>query len=319
MRRLSRSTSVFVTGHEGLLGSALCTELRKAGFEKVLTVPRSQLDLTNQEQTCAFLKRERPGAVVHCAALVGGIRANIARPGDFITQNLEMQVNVIHGSHLADVEHLVFFGSNCMYPSDAAQPLKEDSLLSGPIEKSNLAYGIAKAAGLVQVRSYLEQFGRRYFTVIPASLYGPNDNFDLETGHVTPSLLLRFHQAKEGGVPEVVLWGTGKPRRELLHAADAARAVILLLDGYDAQKGPINVGYGDDYSVEEIGRTIAEVVGFEGKVSFDTSKPDGAARKLLDSSRIEAMGFKPELSLTQGLKQTYDWLVSAPKVRGWRK
>lgn len=313
---MKKSDPIFISGHKGLLGSAIVAELKAQGYANLITVPRAELDLTRQSETFAFLKKIRPKAVIHCAALVGGIQANSKRPGEFLADNLSLQHNVIHGAHLAGVENLIFFGSNCMYPTAAPQPMPESQILQGPMEPSNLAYGAAKVAGVVQTDSYRKQYGRRYFSVIPASLYGPNDNFDPQQSHVTPALLLKFHQAQLKGLPSIDLWGTGKPRRELMFSSDAARGVILLLEKYDAGLGTINLGAGDDLSVREIGETIAEVVGFKGKLEFDTSKPDGNMRKLLDSSRANGLGFKPSVSLREGLKKTYEWLKTADFVRG---
>ena len=262
------------------------------------------------------MKARKPAAVIHCAALVGGIQANTTRPAEFSAVNLVLQNNVIHGSHLAGIKHLVFFGSNCMYPTGANQPIPETQLLQGPMEASNLAYGTAKAAGVTQVDSYRKQYGYRYFSVIPASLYGPNDNFDPAQSHVTPALLLKFHQAKIKGASSIQLWGTGEPRRELLYSADAAKGTILLLEKYTAEQGTINLGAGDDLSVREIGETIAQIVGFAGKLEFDNSKPNGNMRKLLDSSRARSLGFKPQVALREGLNRTYAWLKSADFVRG---
>ncbi|MGE0526033.1 MAG: GDP-L-fucose synthase family protein [Bdellovibrionales bacterium] len=307
---------LFVSGHRGLLGRAVVEELRRAGYRNILTVSREELDLTSQGATEDFLKSTRPDAVIHCAALVGGIHANSSRPAEFLRDNVMIQTNVIHGSHLADVNTLVFFGSNCMYPVAAPQPMPEETLLQGPIEPSNLAYGAAKIAGMVQCQSYFKQYGRNYFTVIPASLYGPHDNFDLQSCHVTPGLLLRFHQAKTRGDPEFTVWGTGRPRRELLYVDDAAAGVRLLLERWEAAKGPVNLGAGEDISVREIAETIQKVVGYKGKLIFDTSKPDGNPRKLLDSARARALGFHPEMNLEEGLRRTYDWMLSGAAIRG---
>jgi len=306
---------ILITGHRGLLGSAIVQELKNAGYNTLIVAARSELDLTDEAKTHRFLKEAKPDAVIHCAALVGGIQANLARPADFLEQNLRMQTNVIHGSHLAGVPTLIFFGSNCMYPSGAPQPMKEEDLLQGPMEPSNLAYGTAKAAGFIECQTHCQQYGRNYITLIPASLYGPHDNFDVNTCHVTPALLLRMHQAKKLNEPEFKVWGTGKPRRELLHSQDAARGVRLILEK-GPQTGPLNLGAGSDFTVAEIAEEIKKTVGYTGKLVFDTLKPDGSMRKLLDSSRIFNLGFKPQMSLADGLQQTYKWLLSGDKVRG---
>ena len=318
MPELKKTDSIYVSGHHGLLGSAVVAELKVNGYTKIVTASRDELDLTDQAATYAFLRELRPRAVIHCAALVGGIHANSKRPAEFLAQNLFMQAHVIHGAHLADVPHLLFFGSNCMYPTAAPQPMPEAQILQGPMEVSNLPYGAAKVAGLVQTDSYRKRSGRRYFTIIPASLYGPHDNFAAEQSHVTPALILKFHQAKVQGAETIELWGTGNPRRELLYVADAARGVVQLLETYDANLGAVNLGAGVDLTVREIAETIAKVVDFSGRLIFDKSKPDGNMRKLLDSSRARQFGFQPAISLVDGLKKTYAWLLTAEQVRGVR-
>ena len=316
MASVNKTDKIFITGHRGLLGSAIQSELKNAGYTNVVTIARKDLDLTEQSSTYDFLEKLKPRAVIHCAALVGGIHANTSRPADFLHENISMQSNVIHGSHKAGVETLLFFGSNCMYPTGPTEPMPEVMLLTGPAEPSNLAYAVAKNAGYVECLSIHKQHGRNYFTVIPASLYGPNDNFDLDQCHVTPALLLRFHLAKKNFDKHFSVWGTGNPRRELMASEDAARGVRLLLEQWDASKGPVNLGAGDDISVREIAETIQRVVGFDGDLKFDTTKPDGSMRKLLDSSKIQKLGFKPEIGLEAGLKKTYDWLLSRTAVRG---
>ncbi len=313
---IRKTDRIFITGHRGLLGRAVYDALKNAGYTDLITVPKNELDLTNQEATEFFIKDLKPQAVIHCAALVGGIQANTARPAEFYRINAALQTNVIHGAHLADVQNLIFFGSNCMYPTAASQPMPEESLLQGPIEPSNLAYGAAKLSGYVQCKSYHQQYGRNYFTVIPASLYGPHDNYDLQQCHVTPALLLRFHLAQKKKDPTFTIWGTGKPRRELLFSEDAAVGVQLLLENWSASMGPVNLGAGEDLSVREIAETIATVVNYQGDLVQDTSKPDGNMRKLLDSSRINSIGFKAQTTLQQGLKKTYQWLLSGASVRG---
>lgn len=313
---MNRSDKIFVTGHRGLLGSAVVEELRKEGYRNLITVSHAELDLTNEARTHSFLREMKPDAVIHCAALVGGIQANSARPAEFLHQNTAMQNNVIHGSHLAGVKKLVYFGSNCMYPTAAPQPMPEEQLMQGPMEPSNLAYGAAKVAGYVQCQSYYKQYGRNYISVIPASLYGPHDNYDVNQCHVTPALLLRMHFAKKKGDATFTVWGTGKPRRELMYVGDAARGTRMLLEQWDASMGPVNLGYGNDLSVFEIAETISRAVGFTGSLALDTTKPDGNMRKLLDSTRISKIGFKPEVDLERGLAMTYKWLLSADHVRG---
>lgn len=315
---IAKADKILVTGHRGLLGSAILAELHSSGYSNVVTVARKDLDLTEQTSTLGFLNTLKPKAVIHCAALVGGIQANSSRPADFLYENVTMQSNVIQGSLKAGVENLVFFGSNCMYPTGPVEPMAEEMLMTGPAEPSNAAYAAAKNAGYVECQSVFQQHGCNYMTVIPASLYGPHDNFDSEQGHVTPSLLLRFHQAKKKKLEELSVWGTGKPRRELLFSEDAARGVRLVLENWHASKGAINLGAGGDLTVQEIAQTIQKVVGYSGKLLFDTTKPDGTMRKLLDSSRASKLGFKPSVSLEQGLKKTYEWLTGGAQVRGVR-
>lgn len=313
---ISKNDSIFVSGHRGLLGSALVAELKEQGYSNLILAPRSELDLTDQAATFSFLMSVKPKAVLHCSGRVGGIQANSAHPAQFISENMSQVHNVIHGSHLADVENLIFFGSNCMYPTAAPQPMPEEQIMKGPMEPSNLPYGAAKVAGVVMTDAYRKEYGRRYFSIIPSSLYGPNDQYDPKSSHVTPALLLKFHQAKRKGEKSIDMWGTGKPRRELLYSRDAAAGVVLLLEKYDASQGAINLGAGDDLSVREIGETIGEVVGYQGEIKFDTTKPDGNMRKLLDSTRAQTLGFKPKTSLREGLKMTYEWLTTADFVRG---
>lgn len=316
MPNVQRSDGIYVSGHTGLLGQAVVRRLTSEGYTNIITCPHSELDLRDQAATYRFLETMKPKAVIHCAALVGGIHANSSRPAEFLFDNLAMQANIIQGAHLNGVQHLIYFGSNCMYPVAAPQPMAENLLLSGPMEPTNIAYGAAKAAGMVQVESYTKQYGRNYMCVIPAGLYGPHDNYDLAQCHVTPALLLRFHVAKKEGQPSFSVWGTGKPRRELLYVDDAARGIQLLLENYSAKDGPINLGAGNDLSVREMAEAIQSVVGFKGELTFDLSKPDGNPRKLLDSSKIQKLGFEATTSVRDGLQKTYDWLLSAPFVRG---
>ncbi|MGZ3723697.1 MAG: GDP-L-fucose synthase family protein [Bdellovibrionales bacterium] len=315
---MTKPDKIFVTGHRGLLGSAVIADLKSAGYKNLLTATRAELDLTDEARTHEYLRKNKPDAVIHCAALVGGIQANTARPAEFLQQNLSLQNNVIHGSHLAGVNKLIFFGSNCMYPTGSQEAMPEEHLLQGPIEPSNLAYGAAKIAGFVQCQSYHKQYGRNYMTVIPASLYGPHDNYDVTTCHVTPAILLRMHLAKKANDPTFTVWGTGKPRRELLFVGDAARGVRMIYEGWDASMGPVNLGCGTDISVAEIAESIKKAVGYTGNLVFDTTKPDGNYRKLLDSTRIGKLGFAPQVNLFDGLALTYKWLMTSGDVRGIR-
>lgn len=316
--KISKTDRIWITGHTGLLGQALRSELKRAGYNDILTCARSHLDLRDGAKTFSFLKEHRPRAVIHCAALVGGIQANSARPAEFITDNLQMQSNVIHGSHMHDVEHLIVFGSNCMYPLTAPQPIKESELFKGPMEPSNLAYGTAKMAAMVQVESYAKQYGRRYFCVIPASMYGPFDAYDPARSHVAAALMLRFHLAKKKGLKAVELWGSGKPLRELLFSQDAARGIVQLLENYDASRGAINLGAGEEFSIKDLAHHMAAAVGFAGDVQFDQVHPDGNPRKLLDSAKAFEYGFRPQVKLDHGLKLTYDWFLSSDCVAAFR-
>ncbi|MEU5011756.1 GDP-L-fucose synthase [Streptomyces sp. NPDC021749] len=294
---------VFVAGHRGLVGSAVVRRLSARGYD-VLTRPRTELDLRDAAATADWLRTSRPDAVVLAAAKVGGIMANSTRPVQFLEDNLSIQLSVIAGAHQAGVGRLLFLGSSCIYPKHAPQPITEDALLSGPLEPTNEAYAIAKIAGLVQIRSYRRQYGASFISAMPTNLYGPGDNFDLETSHVLPALIRRFHEAKEQALPEVTLWGTGTPRREFLHVDDLAAACELLLRRHDGED-PVNVGCGEDLTIAELASCVASVVGYQGEISFDPSRPDGTPRKLLDISTMRALGWSPSIPLADGIAQTY--------------
>ncbi|MFF3250683.1 GDP-L-fucose synthase family protein [Actinacidiphila glaucinigra] len=296
---------IFVAGHRGLVGSAVTRRLTADGHE-VITRGRGELDLRDAARTEAFLKEQRPDAVVLAAAKVGGIMANSTFPVQFLEDNLRIQLSVIAGAHAAGVGRLLFLGSSCIYPKHAPQPIHEDALLTGPLEPTNEAYALAKIAGIVQVQSYRRQYGASFVSAMPTNLYGPGDNFDLETSHVLPALIRRFHEARRDGAPEVVLWGSGSPRREFLHVDDLATACAVLLRAYDGEE-PVNIGCGDDLTIRELAETVREVTGYEGAVAWDTSKPDGTPRKLLDISRLSALGWKPQIPLRDGIAATYRW------------
>ena len=302
-----REERIWVAGHKGMVGSAL-TRLLKAQGRKVITVDRSVLDLRSQPEVEFWLRANQPTAIVFAAAKVGGILANSNYPADFIYDNLTIQTNVIHGAHKAGVDRLVFLGSSCIYPKFAEQPIKEAALLTGALEPTNEFYAIAKIAGILACQAYRRQHKRRYISVMPCNLYGPNDNFDLETSHVMPALIRKFHEAKVRGEREVVVWGTGRPLREFLHVDDLARGVVYCLDHFDGYEH-INCGAGFEVSIAEIAEMISRVVGFDGKIAFDASKPDGTPRKLLDSGRLLALGWKPEISLDEGIAQAYHWYL----------
>ncbi|MFB7184456.1 GDP-L-fucose synthase family protein [Streptomyces sp. NPDC056230] len=296
---------IFVAGHRGLVGSAVVRRLNDAGHE-VITRDRDRLDLRDTARTGAFLREVRPDAVVLAAAKVGGIMANSTYPVQFLEDNLRIQLSVVAGAHAAGVERLLFLGSSCIYPRRAPQPIPESALLTGPLEPTNEAYALAKIAGIVQIRSYRRQYGASYISAMPTNLYGPGDNFDLETSHVLPALIRRFHEARRDGSPAVTLWGSGSPRREFLHVDDLAAACLLLLERYDGE-APVNVGCGEDLTIRELARTISEVTGYQGMVEWDAAKPDGTPRKLLDVSLLTSLGFTPRIALRDGIARTYAW------------
>lgn len=280
----------------------------------MLTRSRAELDLRDGAATAAYLRDARPDAVVLAAAKVGGIMANSTHPVRFLEDNLRIQLGVVSGAHAAGVRRLLFLGSSCIYPKHADQPITEDALLTGPLEPTNQAYAVAKIAGIVQVQSYRRQFGSSFVSAMPTNLYGPGDNFDPETSHVLPALIRRFHEARESGAREVVLWGTGTPRREFLHADDLAAACEVLLRRYDGDE-PVNVGCGEDLTIRELAETVASVVGFEGRIAFDATRPDGTPRKLLDVSRMRALGWSPSIGLEEGIAATYrSWRGAAEPV-----
>ncbi|MFJ8849026.1 GDP-L-fucose synthase family protein [Streptomyces sp. NPDC102437] len=306
VRSLLRSGArVFVAGHRGLVGSAVVRRLTDEGYE-VITRDRDRLDLRDAERTEVFLREVRPQAVVLAAARVGGIMANSTYPVQFLEDNLRIQLSVVAGAHAAGVERLLFLGSSCIYPRLAPQPIPESALLTGPLEPTNEAYALAKIAGIVQTRSYRRQYGASYISAMPTNLYGPGDNFDLESSHVLPALIRRFHEARRDGAPAVRLWGSGSPRREFLHVDDLAAACLLLLERYDGDE-PVNIGCGSDLMIRELAAVVKDVTGYQGCVEWDTTKPDGTPRKLLDVSRLASLGFAPRIALRDGIAQTYAW------------
>jgi GDP-L-fucose synthase len=297
---------IFVAGHRGLAGSAIVRKLRAAGFDNLLLVPRDQLDLSDGQAVTAFFAQEQPEYVIVAAAKVGGILANEMYPADFIRENLAIALNVIDAAYRFRAAKLLFLSSSCVYPKHAPQPMREEYLLAGPLEPTNEPYAIAKIAGMKLCESYQRQYGVRFFSVLPTNLYGPNDNFDLETSHVLPALLRRFHDAKAAGNPYVTLWGSGQPRREFMHVDDLAEACVFLMQHYDGG-APINIGVGTDLTIADLATLIGGVVGFNGQVRYDRSKPDGAPRKLLDTSRINKLGWSARISLHDGISETYRW------------
>tara|TARA_B100000886_G_C20384270_1_gene475315 strand:- start:393 stop:1358 length:966 start_codon:yes stop_codon:yes gene_type:complete len=310
-------SKVFIAGHKGMVGSALCRLLKKDGRFEILTVSREKLDLMSQNSVHGFINKEKPDVVIQAAAKVGGIHANNTFPAQFIYENLQIQNNIIHGSHLADVQRLLFLGSSCIYPKLAKQPLSEDVLLSGKLEKTNEPYALAKIAGIKLCESYNRQYGRDFRSIMPTNLYGPEDNFHSENSHVLPALLRRFHEAKKKGESEVIVWGSGKPKREFLHVDDLAEASLFILNlsleefqkNVTSMQSHINVGSGKDLTIKELAEKIMQVVGFQGKIIFDTSKPDGTPRKLLNVDLINRLGWHHKINLKDGLTQTYEWLL----------
>jgi GDP-L-fucose synthase len=293
-----------VAGHRGMVGSALLRASNERGDRELVTVDRSALDLTDQAATREFLMRERPDEIIVAAAQVGGIEANRSLPAEFLHENLMIASNVINGAFEAGVPRLLFLGSSCIYPREAPQPIPESALLTGPLEPTNEAYAIAKIAGLKLCQFYRQQHGVIYHSVMPTNLYGPGDNYHAEHSHVIPAMIRRFHEAKENGDPEVVIWGTGMPLREFLHVDDLASACLRLLEVEDPPDW-VNVGSGEEVSIQQLAELVAEMVGYRGRISTDSSKPDGTPRKLLDSSRLTALGWRPQIRLTDGLPGAY--------------
>ncbi len=299
---------IFVAGHRGLVGAAIVRNLQVAGFSRLLLKDRSQLDLASQPAVDAFFETERPTHVFLAAAKVGGIHANNVYPGEFLAENLKIQTNVIDAAYRNGVEKLLFLGSSCIYPRLAPQPIAEDSLLTGPLEPTNEWYAIAKIAGIKMCQAYRRQYGFNAISVMPTNLYGPGDNFNLENSHVLPALMRRFHEAARKGTPEVVIWGTGTPRREFLHVDDMADASVFLMQNYESEQ-LINVGWGEDVTIRELAELVARTVGYQGRLAFDAAKPDGTPRKLLDVSRLKREGWAARISLQDGLESTYRWFL----------
>lgn len=297
---------VFVAGHRGLAGGAILRELQRAGCASLLTRTRGELDLADRAAVRRFFEQEKPAVVVVAAAKVGGIKANNDFPVEFLLENLKIQNNVIEAAADFGARKLLFLGSSCIYPKHAPQPIPESALLSGPLELTNDAYAIAKIAGIKLCQAYAREYGRNFICAMPTNLYGPGDNFDLASSHVLPALLRKIHEAKVGGAKEVVVWGTGEPRREFLHVDDLAGACRFLLEHYDEPE-IINVGCGEDVTIRALAELICEVVGFAGGLVFDPSKPDGTPRKLMDTSRLSALGWRPRIVLREGIAQTYAW------------
>jgi GDP-L-fucose synthase len=313
---LDRASKVYVAGHRGLVGSAVWRHLESQGFENLVGRTSTELDLRDRQPVMEFFDTERPNVVVLAAARVGGIMANAAYPADFLSENLQIQLNVIDAARVHGVPRLLFLGSSCIYPKFAEQPIKEESLLTGALEPTNDAYAIAKIAGVLHVQAVRRQYGLSYISAMPTNLYGPSDNYDGETSHVLPALVRRIHEAKKSGHDKVTNWGTGSPRREFLHVDDLAAACLFLLENYD-DPAPINVGTGKDITIKELAELVAEVAGYQGSIEWDHSKPDGTPRKQLDTSRITALGWSPQWSLPEGLDSTYrDFCADGPRQIG---
>ncbi len=307
---LTPSSRIFVAGHRGLVGSAIVRQLEKSGYLNLVLAKRDEVDLRDQAAVSRFFARQLPEFVFLSAAKVGGILANATRPAEFLYDNLAMQTNVIHAAWQNGAQKLVFLGSSCVYPRLGPQPLKEEYLLTGPLEPTNEAYAIAKIAGLKLAAAYREQYGFPAVTLMPTNLYGPGDNFDLETSHVLPALIRRFHEAKIWRSPSVTLWGTGTPRREFLHVDDLAAAACYVMENYAGGEplgNVLNVGTGEDLSILELAELVARIVGYDGQIRFDSSRPNGTPRKLLDVSRIQSLGWRARISLEEGIASTYDW------------
>lgn len=312
MTKMEKSSKIYVAGHRGLVGSAIVRALKKGGYANIITRTRAELDLLDQKAVTSFFEKEQPEYVFLAAAKVGGIVANRNSPADFIYENLAVETNVIHAAHEAGVKKLLFLGSSCIYPREAPQPIKEEYLLTGPLEETNRAYALAKIAGIELCQAYRKQYGDNFIAVMPTNLYGPGDNFDLTTSHVLPALIRKFHEAKAAGSPSVSVWGSGTPRREFLHVDDLASACVFLMESYD-ENDIVNIGTGEDLPIKELAERIGRTVGYEGTIDWDTSKPDGTPRKLLDVSRLHALGWHHSIPLEDGLRSTYDWYLTTRK------
>jgi len=306
---MDKSEPIYIAGHRGLVGSAIQRKLTAGGFKRLLTRTRAELDLTNRGSVERFFAAEKPALVVLAAARVGGIKANNDQPVEFLIENLQIQNNVIRAAHEHGVRKLLFLGSSCIYPKYAPQPLPESALLGGPLEPTNEAYAIAKIAGIKLCQAYAREYGANFISAMPTNLYGPNDNFNLETSHVLAALLRKAHEAKISGAREIVVWGSGEPRREFLHVDDLAEACLFLLQNYDSPE-IINIGTGYDLTVSELAELICDVVGFTGELAWDRTKPDGTPCKLLDVSKLESLGWKSIIPLREGIAETYNWFKS---------
>lgn len=305
---MKKNAKIYVAGHRGLAGSAIVRELEKKDYTNIIARTHAELELMDAEAVRAFFETEKPEYVFLAAARVGGILANNTYPADFFRENIVVQTNVLHQAHLSGVKKLLFLGSSCIYPKLAPQPIKEEYLMTGPLEETNSGYALAKIAGIEMCQAYRRQHGSNFIAVMPTNLYGPNDNFSPERGHVLPALLRRFHEAKISGVSSVVVWGTGAPRREFLHSEDLGSAAVFLMETYN-DPSIINVGAGVDVSIKELAEQVKDTVGYPGDITWDSSKPDGTPRKLLDVSKLHSFGWHHAIELPEGLRSTYEWYV----------
>ncbi len=306
---MDKNSKIYIAGHKGLVGSALVRVLKQNGYSNLLVKTKEELDLTSGRDVSDFFAQENPDYVFLAAAKVGGILANKTFPADFIRENLMIETNVIDAAYKNKVKKLLFLGSSCIYPKNAPQPMKEEYLLTGDLEPTNQAYAVAKIAGIVMCQSYNKQYGTNFISVMPTNLYGEGDNFDLENSHVLPAMIRKFDDAKKNNAKEVVLWGTGTPKREFLYVDDVAIASVFLMNNYDSGE-IINIGTGEDLSILELANMVKECVGYDGNIVWDSSRPDGAPRKLLDVSKIKALGWSPKINLVDGIKKTYSWYLN---------
>ena len=305
---MQKGASIYIAGHRGLVGSNLKNLFEQRGFTNILAPARSELDLLDQQAVVRFFESERPEYAIVCAAKVGGILFNNQYQADFLYENVLLAANVVHAAHLSGVKKLLFLGSSCIYPRQSTQPIREESLLSGPLEPTNEGYALAKIVGLKLCEKYRQQYGRNFISAMPTNLYGPGDNFHPDHSHVIPGMMRRFHEAKVKGLDQVAIWGSGSPMREFLYITDLAEALFMLMERYE-EAGTINVGTGQEVSISELAALMKEVTGFTGEIVYDRSKPDGMMRKVLDVSRITTLGWKPRVSLREGLQNTYSWAL----------
>ena len=303
---MDAASRIYIAGHRGMVGSAILRQLKQKGYKNLITKTRQELNLIDSKEVEEFFKQEKPEFVFLAAAKVGGILANASYPAEFLYENLVIQTNIIHQAYVCGVTKLLFLGSSCIYPKQSPQPIKEEFLLTGLLEPTNEPYAIAKIAGIKMCQAYNRQYGENFISVMPTNLYGPNDNFDLDTAHVLPALIRKFHEAKDQAKPSVEVWGSGNPRREFLHVDDLADASLFLMRNYD-ESNIINIGTGTDLSISELAEMIKEIVGYEGEIVFDLTKPDGTTRKLLDVSKLNRLGWKHNYELREGLTTTYKW------------